>query len=355
MCEIRKWLWSLEGRAILKPCFLFNLLYNSTRMKTLYGIFVLTLFSAGLYAQNGKGPKLSAHTQKFIQEQQNKKNTLPQGFIYKKTTDGKTRISMLARISNAAVAKQQLEGLGVHIGTMAGHVWTLQVPLEKVQQLTNISGIDYIQADQPVHPHLYQARKTTRVDSVHMGYALPMAYSGKNVVVGVIDFGFDYNHPTLYDTNGHHYRVKRVWELNTSGTPPAGYTYGHEITDTSLIKLQGTDNAEQTHGTAVAGMAAGSGYGGTPNDRYRGMAYEADMVFVGVRRDTIGDQWMSGGFSDFIDGISYIFDYASTVGKPAVVNISWGSQSGPHDGSNLFNQACNSLSGPGKNHCNECR
>src|SRR5690606_22411490 len=36
------------------------------------------------------------------------------------------------------------------------------------------------------------------------------------------------------------------------------------------------------------------------------------------------------------------------VGKPAVVNISWGSHSGPHDGSTLFNEACNSLSGAGK-------
>jgi len=317
-------------------------------MKKFYSLVLFSIIAFSAAAQSYTAPQLSPLTKKFMGQSQLKKQELLQGFIYKKTSDGKICVSVLAKIGQPTVAQQGLELLGAHIGTKAGDVWTLQVPIDKMNDFVRLNGISYIQVDQPVHPHLSTARKTTRVDSVHMGYNLPMAYTGKDVIVGVIDFGFDYNHPTLYDTLGAHYRVKRVWELNTVGTPPAGYTYGHEMTDTSLIKLQGTDNAEQTHGTAVAGMAAGSGFGGTPNSRFRGMAYEADMVFVGVRRDTIGDQWMSGGFTDFVDGINYIFTYASSVSKPAVVNISWGSQSGPHDGSNLFNQACNSLSGPGK-------
>jgi subtilisin family serine protease len=109
-----------------------------------------------------------------------------------------------------------------------------------------------------------------------------------------------------------------------------------------------TDNARQTHGTAVAGMAMGSGYGSQSNTKWRGMAPEAEAVLVGVRRDSIGTQWLNGGFSDFVDGIGYMFNYAASVSKPIVVNISWGSQSGPHDGSSLFNQACDALTGPGK-------
>ena len=78
------------------------------------------------------------------------------------------------------------------------------------------------------------------------------------------------------------------------------------------------------------------------------MAYESDMVLVGVRRDSIEQDWLEGSFTDFIDGINYIYTYAASVGKPCVVNVSWGSQSGPHDGSTLFNLACNNLTGPGK-------
>ena len=51
-------------------------------------------------------------------------------------------------------------------------------------------------------------------------------YKGKNVVVGIIDIGFDYNHPSFYDGQGN-CRIKRVWEQNKLGTPPTGYNYGN--------------------------------------------------------------------------------------------------------------------------------
>src|SRR6185437_5036148 len=48
------------------------------------------------------------------------------------------------------------------------------------------------------------------------------------------------------------------------------------------------------------------------------------------------------------DGMNYIYNYAASVGKPAVVNLSWGATIGPHDGNSLFSQACDALTGPGK-------
>ncbi|MBL0323327.1 MAG: S8 family peptidase [Ignavibacteria bacterium] len=49
-----------------------------------------------------------------------------------------------------------------------------------------------------------------------------------------------------------------------------------------------------------------------------------------------------------IDGFNYTFDYAASVGRPAVINVSLGSNLGPRDGTSLFAQACDNLSGPGK-------
>ena len=152
----------------------------------------------------------------------------------------------------------------------------------------------------------------------------------------------------MYDTLGNKYRIIKAWEMNASGTPPPGFSYGAEITDTSVLKLRGTDNPLQTHGSGVAGLAAGSGYGSPTPGKYRGMAYESEMVLVGVRRDSLENQWRTGGFSDFIDGVHYLTQYAKSVGKPIVINISWGSHSGPHDGTSLVNQAFDTLAGPGK-------
>ena len=318
-------------------------------------LFLLLLFIVGgsLFAQTipEVKPKLSPLTKKYLSELQasTRSDIAPSGYLYKKHDDGNYFVSALIQVVNAASVQQQLDALGATVGTKAGNIWTVQVPFNVVPSFCQMNGISYIQMDEPVRPNLDIARKTTRVDSVQKGINLPMKYSGKGVVVGVIDFGFDYNHPTFYDTLHTGYRIKRVWELNSTGTPPAGYTYGNEITDSVLIKAQGTDNSKQTHGTWVAGMAAGSGFGSNAaNARFRGMAYEADLVLVGVRRDSIEQQWLQGSFTDFLDGINYIFNYATSVGKPCVVNISWGSHSGPHDGSTLFNQACNNLTGPGK-------
>ncbi len=309
----------------------------------------LTLFlialSASLHAQES-APLLSPATRLFLAHGS---RPLPDGYVYKDGSGGEPLMSALVQVNDAAKAERSLTALGAAIGTRAGAVWTLQVPVAAVGSLAKAAGIRYIQLDEPLAaPRLGIARKATRVDSVHGGYGLPMAYSGKGVVVGIIDFGFDYGNPLFYDTLGAKYRVRKVWELGGAGTPPAPYTYGRELRDTTSIQSATTDNAKQTHGTAVAGMALGSGVGSTNNRIWRGMAYDAEAVLVGVRRDSIANQWRQSGFADFIDGVAYIFKYAQSIGKPAVINISWGSQSGPHDGTTLFNQACDALSGPGK-------
>ncbi len=319
-------------------------------MKKILHLILAGCFALSATAQNSQ-PKLSPLTKKYLQDYKTyaANHKLPDGFVYKTNANGDMYVSVLIKVANAATAQSGLTGIGARVGTKAGNIWTVQVPTDKLSQMVVLNGIEYIQVDQPVFPLMEAARQKTRVDSVHGGYNLPMPYTGKDVVMGVIDFGFDYNHPAFYDTLHSGYRIKKVWELNTTGTPPSGYSYGHELTNENDIKAQGTDNPDQVHGTMVAGMASGSGYGGdVTNAKLRGMAFDAEMVFVGVRRDSIGDQWMQSGFSDFLDGINYIFTYAGSVSKPAVVNISWGSQSGPHDGSTLFNQGCDNLTGPGR-------
>lgn len=321
-------------------------------MKKLYTAVFASLMILSAHAQEIK-PKLSPLTKAYLLDLQKTAvgNTLPQGYVYKKRNDGKMCVSAIIKIADGAATDvaSKLQALNATIGTKAGRIWTVQVPVENVLAFSQTTGIYYIQIDEPIYPKLDVARKTTRVDSVQGGYGLPMGYSGKGVVVGVMDFGFDYNHPTMFDTLGTRYRIKQVWEMNATGTAPSGYSYGNEMKDTNVIKARGTDNNVETHGTGTTGLSAGSGYGGdTSNRRFRGIAYDADIVLVGVRRDSIGGEWMQGGFSDFIDGVNYIFTYATSVGKPAVANISWGSQSGPHDGTTLINEAFDAMSSNGK-------
>jgi subtilisin family serine protease len=301
-------------------------------------------------AQNAVGslPKLSPRTQQYLLETKRAGAVSApiRDYVYRKTAAG-LYMSALIKVT-PAILQSDLDALGIKINTRAGNIWTAMIPVNNVEAFILVRGIAYIELDEPVSMNLDAARRTTRVDSVQRGIGLPMGYSGKDVVVGIIDAGFDYTHPTFYDTTGTIYRVKRVWEEKTIGTPPTGFSYGHELRDSSSMMAAHTDDTTFSHGMHVAGIAAGSGFGSsdTSNSQYRGMVYESDIVLVGIMPDSA--QWQNTGISDFVDGMNYIYTYAASVGKPAVINLSWGGSGGPHDGSSLFSEACDALTGPGK-------
>lgn len=300
-----------------------------------------------IFSQNTekKMAKLSPQTQQFLVSiNKTRAHVRSEKYVYSEI--GQTTFLSALIKTDVNIDELGIKALGAMVGTKAGDIWTVRIPINKVRAFTLLEGIRYIQLDEPISPNMEAAKIKTRVDSVHQGIGISHPYSGKDVVVGILDVGFDYTHPTLYDTLGNSYRVKRVWEQKSEGTPPEGYTYGHEITDMQDMLDAETDNEGASHGMHVAGIAAGSGNGGPNPTAYRGMAYESDLVLVGITPTP--DQWTSAGMSDIIDGMNYVYTYAESQGKPAIVNLSWGCSIGPNDGTSLFSQACDNLTGTGK-------
>jgi len=317
-------------------------------MKKLFTSLLLACSIGAVHAQDRyPAPNLSALTRQYMyaaKQLQGRDKIVP-NYVYK-IIGGKRYISAFIKVYDGLDAAQ-LAAVGAFVGTKAGRIWTVQIPVDRVDEFVAINGINCIDFDTPIFPTLDAARKYTKADSAQMGIGLTMPMSGKDVVVGIIDAGFDFTHPTLYDTLHGAYRVKRVWNQKVAGTPPPGYAYGNEMTDSNVIRAKGYDTTITSHGTHVAGIAAGSGYGSNvANSRFRGMAYASDLVLVGIMPDPA--QWVSAGVTDVMDGTQYIFDYAASVGKPAVVNLSWGSSIGPHDGYSLFSQALDAITGAGK-------
>ncbi len=307
-------------------------------------LFYFLYYSLALYSQAFETPIQSAQTKQFLAEKQN-----PQFFsnsrYHTSSINNVTIINAFIKV-NDHIDVNQLEELGGIVGTKAGNIWTIKIPASSLSKLTtDIKGIEAIELDQPVFLNMESANAKSKVDAVHSGIDLPQTYTGKGVVVGILDVGFDYTHPSFYSVDGSTYRVKRIWEQKSIGTPPLMYSYGHEITDSSTMLMARTDNPMESHGSHVAGIAAGSGYGGNGTS-YRGVAYESDLVLVGIT--PAQSQWVNTGMTDIIDGINYIYAYAESQGKPAVANLSWGCSIGPHDGTSLFSQAINNLTGPGK-------
>jgi minor extracellular serine protease Vpr len=190
-----------------------------------------------------------------------------------------------------------------------------------------------------------RSKSKSQVDQLH-NLKDPGPIKGEDVIVGVVDIGFQTTHPTFYNENGSKYRVKRFWHQgypNQDGPKP--FRYGILFSDQSSI-LKAVDY-DGSHGTHVAGIAAGSGYK-SPDLKFSGMAPNADLVFVGIKykNDTLngsalGDLIVAN--STILDGFQYIFNYADSVDKPVVSNLSWGMHTGPHDGTSLFDLSLESM------------
>ena len=162
---------------------------------------------------------------------------------------------------------------------------------------------------------LHRAAEDARLDSVRQAINLPQEFTGEGVIIGITDWGFDYTHPVFYDTNMIHYRVLRAWDqFKTSGPAPEGYDYGTEyIGAEALLSAQcDTSNVYDYayHGTHCAGIAGGAGAG----TKYRGVAVDAEFLFVSVN---LTDHQV-------IDAWRWMYDVSQQEGKRLVISMSWG-------------------------------
>ena len=230
--------------------------------------------------------------------------------------------------------KLRLTEFGIKVNTDLGSIVTVLIPIEQFISFCKAQIVDYIDIGNKVEPLTDNARSMTNSNLVNQGIELPKGYSGKDVVVGIIDNGFDYTHPTFWDSTMNNFRVKRVWEqTNNSGTSPNVFNYGSEFDNTTDIVNELYSSSNNSHGTHVAGIAAGGGTNIQGCNQYRGIAPESDIVLVATDMSERG----------IFHGIAYIVNYAKSVGKPCVINISIGGHIGPHDGTSPFDQACDTL------------
>ena len=249
--------------------------------------------------------------------------------------NSKLYVDAFIKVSND-FDRSKTELLGVELNVKAGDFYTAIIPIEKLEDLFLINGIQKIEIGEKAKISLDNARTLTNVNQVQAGTGLPQAYTGTGVIVGVIDKGFDYTHPTFRNLATNQSRISKVWEQTETGTPPNGFSYGNEIIGQTNILNNGYDLTTESHATHVTGIAAGSG--GIANSLFKGIAYNSEIVLV--PSDLSPEK--------IFNGIQYIFNYATSVNKPAVINMSIGSHFGPHDGTSDFDLACNSIVGPGK-------
>ena len=272
-----------------------------------------------VYSQN----KLSPYSIHYLENYKNLKSTEQANRSNRnntiRTVDVAGKPTVLAFVTVDSKAMPHFDRFDAEVLSHHSDIVLVRIPIENIRALAAEASVKRISIERPIKLKNNLTREKSLVDQVHSTLdAADNAFKGKNVVVGIIDTGIDYNHITFKDADGNS-RVKRV----INGTK--------KVSNPSQIASLTTDLTSEDHGTHVAATAAGSYTG---ND-YCGMAPEADLVLCGLKNN----------FSDaaLIDACEYIIEYAKSENKPCVINMSIGHNSGPHDGSDEFNQMLEDL------------
>lgn len=234
-----------------------------------------------------------------------------------------------------------VERHGGRLGAVAGDIATARIPRAALHALAGEDAVARVEGARPLARDNDVAAVSvgaSRVWTMTDGGAA--GYTGKGVIVGTIDTGIDFTHPDFRDRlDSMKSRIIAIWDQNTFGGPtPEGFDYGElwtrEQIEASLADpLRGvvTHRDLQGHGTHVAGTAAGNG---AAVGRFGGMAPDAEIIAVATRF-----QLSTAVF----DAAAFIFGEASRRGRPAVINISLGFDSYPHDGNSLIDEGLDNL------------
>lgn len=209
-----------------------------------------------------------------------------------------------------------------------GNYTSVRVPLASVKALSSSNKIKPIQFSIEKAVALNDTmRVRNRVTPVHEGQnPLIKSYTGKDVIIGLIDTGIDFNHPDFQNPDGTT-RVLAIWDqsmpLNATYTP-ATYGYGQAWDSAQINAGLCTHDVRYTHhGSTVTGTAAGNGLA---SGDHMGVAPNADIIMVKTNFSV--NNW----YATFVDAVDFIFTTADFYEKPCVVNASVGSYLGSHDG-----------------------
>jgi hypothetical protein len=241
----------------------------------------------------------------------------------------------------SSASRAELEAAGARVRTVAGDVCTAYIPIAAVEAVVALPGVRSISGAAPCYEELDASVPATNATALRGAGPMFTGMNGAGVLVGNVDSGLDYKHGDFKDAAGNT-RLVSLWDQTDAGGPnPGGFAYGSEWFPAELTAGTAREVDVNGHGTHVMGIIGGDGSltgGAVPEYTYAGMAPMADLIFVKTTMYT----------TDILDGVNYIFEKATALGKNAAVNLSLGSQFGPHDGSSPFESALNALCGPGR-------
>ena len=309
-------------------------------------LLLLALFCQSAEAQHCSRAKLSPWLRQLVDVQKNEARRAAKSI----PAQGGPAVCAFVRIADDH-AQQVFDAYHAQALSQTGNIFIANIPLSELSAMAADPRVSRIEAS-PLGKVLLDSMSThLNALPVYAGQGLPQAYTGKDVVVGVMDIGFDLTHPNFYSRDLKDYRIKALWDMLSADTLGSRLPVGRDYMGTqALLEAQHSrDGNDFTHGTHTLGIAAGSGY----DSPYRGMAPESDICLVAnavSNNKQYIDSTQQYKFTDAMNalGFKYIFDYAESVGKPCVASLSEGGHENFWGDSQLYYEMLEQLVGPGR-------
>ncbi len=252
------------------------------------------------------------------------------------------RASVIAILKDGYGAAD-IEALGFDVQIDEGNIVMVNGTMSDIAALDDCDFVKALSFGSNAEVKLDKARVGTGADIIHAGTGLNQIYKGAGVITGIYDVGVDPNHVAFLGEDGNT-RIAKVMYFSGSGGTCVEYDTPERIASFT------TDDAYETHGTHTTACMAGSfnGRGGGSvaleengtikggarfRNPYYGIAPEATLV-VGC-----GQLYSS----NYLNAVNRIVNYATSVGKPAVINLSLGNNLGSHDGTDATSQLIDAL------------
>ena len=313
-------------------------------------IVLLCLLSISVFAQRPRYGKMSPLLRQLVRSSSpltphpSHISHLPSSIVHRPS-------SVCAFVKVGDNGEEVLLEHGCKVLARVGQVCIADIPVRQLGALSLDARILRMEARQGNCLSTDQMATHLNALPVYAGQNLPQAFTGKGVVVGVMDVGFDLTHPNFYSADTTQYRIRKFWDMVTQDTVGSGLYVGrdYEGRENLLALGHSRDGLDMTHGTYTTGIAAGCGVGSP----YRGMAPEADLCLVAnaVTDDIVyidSADYYKYTFATDALGFKYLFDYAKSVGKPCVASFSEGSVQDFRGYDQLYYEMLDSLVGPGR-------
>lgn len=243
-----------------------------------------------------------------------------------------------------------VRGIAASVTELANEYAIVTISESRIPELASFPEIEYVEKPKRL---FFQVENGKRVSCISPVQQTPFSLRGEGILIGIVDSGIDYTLRDFRNADGTT-RIRNLWDQTIPGNPPQGYAVGTEYTreqidealsaGTVAERMQIVPSTDMSgHGTAVAGIAAGSGSPEMEGGAIRnvGVAPESELIVVKMGSPR------AEGFprtTELMQGVDYVIRKALEHRMPVALNLSFGNTYGAHDGTSLVERFLDDIS-----------